>query len=194
MHQLGGTCSNLGSSNDTGASKAHCANSRISPKLLESMRELGRNLVKKLPNQIWTVSQKSSPGSEECKLVMENVEKSRRAIENNVLLRQVILMKENEMKWMEQELSLARERTGHLEMCLQEKHGKRPLGSHDPFRRGRGVSGRILCSIFARQGTNLLKIKSGARSFQEQGMRIYRKAGTLGTHRRTRNDGGRHYV
>lgn len=125
VRQLGGTGSNLGSSNDNGASMAHCVESRSSPKLLESMRKLSNNLVKTLSNQISTALQKGSPSSEECKLVMENVVKSRRAIENDALLWQVIVIKENEMKWMEQKLSLARERPGHLEVSLQEKHRMR---------------------------------------------------------------------
>ncbi|CDF37428.1 unnamed protein product [Chondrus crispus] len=124
IHQFAPAASNSNSSNEHAASPSQSASSR---KFFENLRKFGGDLVKKKSNQGPNETFPNESPRQQRQFVLENVERSRVAIENDVALRGVIEMKENEIHRMEKELNDARERTAELEICLQKERHKRRL-------------------------------------------------------------------
>lgn len=99
----------LGSSGADGASRKP---------LLDGIRRFGSELTRAGTNRTAKTATKS---------LLANVEKSRLAIENDAILREVIEMKEKEVERLEDELYAARDKAASLEMSLQQERHKRRL-------------------------------------------------------------------
>lgn len=112
--------SNAYSDAENAPSPGRSLNSR---KFFDSLRKLGSDLMKRRSNET-SSDTRGSESSWQRRLDMEFVEKSRLAIEKDVELREVISIQEREMRWMEEQLNIAKDRTAELEVNLQKERHK----------------------------------------------------------------------
>lgn len=117
---------NSGSSSDTHDAANEPEASNRKP-FLEGIRKFGNEVTRVATNRTRNESARTASPRIQRKSILDNVEKSRVAIENDVALREVIEMKEKELERMEDALYTAKEKAAALERSLQKERHKRRL-------------------------------------------------------------------
>lgn len=93
----------------------------------EGIRKFGNDLTRVATNRTRNESTRAASPRIQRKSILDNVEKSRVAIENDASLREVIEMKEKELERMEDALYTSKEKAAALERSLQKERHKRRL-------------------------------------------------------------------
>lgn len=117
---------NSGNSSDTITASNELDTGNRNP-FLDGIRKLGNDLTKVKTNRNRNELTRMASPRLQRKSILDNVEKSRAAIENDVTLREVIELKEKELERMEDELYIAKEKAAALERSLQKERHKRRL-------------------------------------------------------------------